>query len=119
MKQVGPVADTADDHPGAVLPAERDGQPGPRGDRDVTPAWGKLPAQLDRPVRWRARRPLIAIDGHEHGDPREKMPRAIDDVEMTGRDGGESAGIDRVLPQPASAHPVGHPPKLPPARLVE
>jgi hypothetical protein len=41
---------------------------------------------------------LNAIDSHEHGDPREKMPCPLDNVEMTGCDGAEGAGIDRMLP---------------------
>jgi hypothetical protein len=98
MTQVGSVARTADDHVGAMLPAERDGQPGPCGDRDVAPVCGKFPAQLGRPFRLAAGRLLIAIDSHEHGDPREKMPCTLDDVEMTGCDGVEGTGIDRMLP---------------------
>jgi hypothetical protein len=34
----------------------------------------------------------------EYGDPREKMPCPIDDVQMIGCDGVEGAGVDRVLP---------------------
>src|SRR6266568_3226237 len=40
----------------------------------VNPVCGKFPAQLDRPFRLGGGRLLIAIDSHEHGDPREKMP---------------------------------------------
>jgi len=110
MTQVGSVAHTADDHAGAMLSAERDGQPRPRGDRDVVPACGKFPAQLDRPFRLGAGRPLITIDSHEHGDPRKKMPCPLDDVEMTGRDGVEGAGIDRMLPQWVPAGRLEHRP---------
>jgi hypothetical protein len=53
---------------------------------------------LDRPFRLGAGRLLITIDSHEHGDPREKMPCTLDDVEMTGCDGVEGTGIDRMLP---------------------
>ena len=66
MTQVGLVAHTADDHAGAMLPAERDGQPGPRGDQDVVPACWKLPAQLDYPFRLGAGQLLIPFDSHEH-----------------------------------------------------
>src|SRR5256884_4289653 len=112
MTQVGLVARTADDHVGAMLPAERDGQPGPRGDRDVAPVCGKFPAQLGRPFRLAAGRLLIAVDSHEHGDPREKMPCPLDDVEMAGCNGVEGAGIDRMLPQPAPAGRIEHRPRL-------
>jgi enoyl-CoA hydratase/carnithine racemase len=98
MTQVGLVAHTADDHAGVMLPAERDGQPGPRRDRDVVPVCGKFPAQLDRPFRLGAGWLLITIDSHEHGDPREKMPCPLDDVEMTRCDGVEGAGIDACSP---------------------
>jgi hypothetical protein len=60
----------------------------------------------------------IAIDSHEHGDPREKMPGPLDDVEMTGCDRIEGAGIDRMLPQPAPADRIEHRPRLPPAAWV-
>src|SRR5260221_12560846 len=100
MKKVGPVAHAADDHAGAVLPAELDGQPVPRGGRDVVPVRGKLPAQPDRPFRRGAGRLLIAIDGHEHVDPREKLPCPLYDVEMAGRDGSEEARLDRIIPMP-------------------
>jgi hypothetical protein len=69
-----------------------DGQPGPRGDRDVIPLSGKLPAQSDDPFRWGGGRLLIAIDSHEHGDPRETGPCPLDDVEMTGCDGSKVPG---------------------------
>src|SRR5580692_6942934 len=98
MAQVGSVTHAADDHVGAMLSAERGGQPCPSDDRDVVPACGKFPAQLDRPFRWGAGRLLIVIDGHEHGHPREKMPGSVDDVEMAGCEGVEGAGIDRMLP---------------------
>jgi hypothetical protein len=52
MTQVGLVAHTADDHAGAILPAELDGQPGPRGDPDVVPVRGKFPAQLKLSHGW-------------------------------------------------------------------
>jgi hypothetical protein len=68
----------------------------------VSPLRRKLPAQSDDPLRRGGGRLLIAIDSHEHGDPREKMPRTLDDVEMTGCDGIESARTDRMLP-PAPA----------------
>jgi hypothetical protein len=55
---------------------------------------------------------LLRIDRHEDGDPPEKMPCPLDDVEMTWCDGVEGAGIDRVLPQPAPAGRSGHRPRL-------
>jgi hypothetical protein len=61
--------------------------------------WNLL-AQLGRPFRWGAGRLLIAVDGHEHGDPREKVPCPLDDVEMTGRDGVENARIDALATRP-------------------
>ena len=99
MTQVGSVAHTADDHVGAILPAERDGQPG-HAVTENRPSSRKFPAQLDRPFRWGAGRLLLGIDSHEYGDPREKMPCRLDDVEMTGCDWVEGAGIDRMLTQP-------------------
>jgi hypothetical protein len=48
-------------------------------------------------ARRSAGRLLIAIDGHEHGDPREKMSCPLDDAEMTRCNGVERAGIDRML----------------------
>ena len=44
-----------------MLSAELDGQPGPYGDRDVVPVCGKVPAQLDRPLRLGAGRLFISI----------------------------------------------------------
>src|SRR5690348_2700292 len=98
VRQVGSVAHAADDHVGAMLSAELDGQPSPRSDRDVIPVCGKFPAHLDRPFRLGGGRLLVAIDSHEHRDPREKMPYPLDNVEMTGCDEVEGAGIDRMLP---------------------
>ena len=113
MAQVRSVAHATDEHAGAMLPAERSGQPGPPDDRDVVPVRGKFLAYLSRPFRWAGGRLLVGVDGHEHGDPREMVPCSVDDVEMTGCDGVEGAGIDRMLPRPAPAGRVGHRPMLP------
>jgi hypothetical protein len=55
---------------------------------------------------------LIAIDGHEHGDLREKMPSPLDDVEMTTGDRIKGAGIDRMVPQPTPTGRIEHHPGL-------
>jgi hypothetical protein len=34
-----------------------------------------LPTHLDRPFRLGGGRLLLTIDSHEHGNPREKMPK--------------------------------------------
>jgi hypothetical protein len=41
---------------------------------------------------------LLGVDSNEHGDPCEEMPCRFDDVAITGRDGIESAGVNRMLP---------------------
>ena len=97
MKQVGPVPYAADYHARAVLLAERDGQPGPGDDFDVVPFCRKCPAQLNGALRLSSGWLFIGVDSHEHRDQREKMPRPIDDVKMTGGDGVESARVDRVV----------------------
>ena len=76
-----------------------------------------LGGKADRPVlrvilAGELRTLLIVIDSHEHGDPREKMPCPLDDVEMTGCDGVEGAGIDRMLSQPAPLGRIEHRPRL-------
>lgn len=103
MAQVRCVAYTADGHAGAMPPAERDGQPGPRGHRHVVPVCGKFLAHPGRPLSRTAGQLLIVIDSYEDDNPREKMPGPLDDVEMTDRNEVEAVGIDRKLPQPVPA----------------
>lgn len=60
-----------------MLPAERDGQPGPRGHRRVVPVCGKFLAHPGRPFSWAAGQLLIVIDSYEDDNPREKMPGSL------------------------------------------
>src|SRR5579875_734469 len=115
VPQVGRVAYAADEHAGVMLPAERGGQPGPRGNGNVVPVRGKVPAQLDGPFRYGAGRLLAAVDGHQHGDPGEKTPCPLDDVEVTGGEGIEGTGIDRMPARQVPSGRVEHHPRLPPA----
>ncbi len=71
---------------------------------NVVPLRGKFPAQLVRSFRWGGGGLLFGVDSHEHGDPREKLPGPLDDVEVSGCYGVEGAGIDgMLLSRPAAA----------------
>src|ERR1700729_1859608 len=60
------LAHTANDHVGAVVSAERDGQPGPRGHGDVVPVRGKFPAQPGRSFRGDAGWMLLSGCAYHH-----------------------------------------------------
>ena len=57
---------------------------------------------------------LLSVDSNEHGEPREEMPCPFDDVDMTGRDGVESAGYTACSPSLALAGRAYHHHRLTP-----